>query len=73
MTQQYDPPTPWHLHYSQNFDKVDILHQIFRSSGGVNIWGTIHRSKRWYSLEPSQKSKVDFFAEIAAVSRQLFL
>ena len=41
-----------------------ILHQIFRSSGGVNIWVRIRQSKRWYSLGPSQTSKVDFFAEI---------
>ena len=41
-----------------------ILHQIFRLRGGVNIWGRIYQSKRWYSLEPSQTSKVDFFAEI---------
>ena len=26
---------------------VGILHQIFRFSGGVNIWGRIHRSKSW--------------------------
>ena len=40
-----------------------ILHQIFRFSGGVNIWARIHQSKSWYSLGPSQTSKVDFFAE----------
>ena len=32
-----------------------IEHQIFRFSGGINIW---------YSLGPSQTPKVDFFAEI---------
>ena len=37
-----------------------VLHQIFRFSGGVNIWGRIHKSKSWYSSEPSQASKVDF-------------
>ena len=41
-----------------------ILHQIFRFSGGVNIWGRTHQSKRWYSLGTSQTSKVDSFAEI---------
>ena len=41
-----------------------ILHQIFRFSGGVNIWGRIHQSKSWYSLGHSQTSKVDFLAEI---------
>ena len=47
-----------------------ILHQIFKFSGGVNIWGRVHQSKTWYSLGPSQTSKVDFFAEIvSAVSR----
>ena len=35
-----------------------ILHQIFRFSGGVNIWGRIHQSKSLYSLGPSQTSKV---------------
>ena len=87
------PPTPCHLHRSQNFDKIDsflkpvlnicilgnlivgwggwvikegagILHQIFRFSGGVNIWGRIHQSKSWYSLGHSQTCKVDFLAEI---------
>ena len=43
---------------------ADILHQIFRFSGGVNIWGRIHQSKSWYSLGPCQTSKVDFVAEI---------
>ena len=41
-----------------------ILHQIFRFNGVVNIWGRIHQNKSWYSLGPSQISKVDFFAEI---------
>ena len=41
-----------------------ILHQICRFSGGVNIWGRIHQSKRCHSLGLSQTSKVDFFAEI---------
>ena len=41
-----------------------ILHQIFRFSGGVNIWDRIRQSNSWYSLGPSQTSKVDFFAEI---------
>ena len=31
---------------------------------GVNIFRRIHESKIWYSLGPSQTSKVDFFAEI---------
>ena len=41
-----------------------IQHQIFRFSGGVNILDRIHQSKSWYSLGPSQTSKVDLFAEI---------
>ena len=41
-----------------------ILHQISRFSGGINIWDRIHQSKSWYSLRPSQTSKVNFFAEI---------
>ena len=41
-----------------------ILNQIFRFSLGVNVWGRIHQSKSWYSLGPSQTSKVDFSAEI---------
>ena len=41
-----------------------ILHQIFRFSRGVSIWGRIHQSKSWSSLGPSQTSKVDFLAEI---------
>ena len=40
-----------------------ILHQIFRSSGGI-YWGGIHQSKSWFSLGPSQTSKVNSFAEI---------
>ena len=40
-----------------------ILHEIFRFSGGVNIWSRIHQSKSWYSLGPCQTSKVDFVAE----------
>ena len=43
---------------------ANILHQIFRFSGGVDILGRINQSKSWYSLEPSQTSKVDFFEEI---------
>ena len=42
-----------------------ILHQIFKFSGGVNIWGRIHQNKsKGYSLGPSQTSKVVVFAEI---------
>ena len=40
-----------------------ILHQIFRFSGGANIWGRIHQGEGWYSLGPSQTSKVDFFLQ----------
>ena len=42
---------------------ASILHHIFRFSGGI-YWGMIHQSKSCCSLEPSQKSKVYFFAEI---------
>ena len=41
-----------------------ILHQTFRFSGGVNIWGRIHQSRSWYFLGPSQISNGIFFAEI---------
>ena len=50
-----------------------ILHQIFKFSGGVNIWGRVHQSKTWYSLGPSQTSKVDFFAEIVFGCKSLTL
>ena len=45
-----------------------ILHQIFRFSGGVNIWGRIHQSKSWYSLGSSQTSKVDFCFRLQTVN-----
>ena len=41
-----------------------ILDQVFRFSGGVNIWGRTHQSKNWYSLGSSQTSKVEFFVDI---------
>ena len=44
---------------------VGILHQIYRFSGGVNIWQSrIHQSKSWYYLVPSQTSKLEIFTEI---------
>ena len=51
---------------------ANILHQIFRFSGGVDISCRINQSKSWYSLEPSQTSKVDFFAEIVFGLSQFF-
>ena len=48
-----------------------ILPQIFRFSGGVNVWGRIYQIKSWYSLVPSQTSKVNFFAEIVFGCRLL--
>ena len=47
-----------------------ILHQIFRFSGGVNIWGRAHESKSWYSLGPSHTSKMNFFTEIVFSCKQ---
>ena len=51
-----------------------ILHQIYKFSGGINIWGRIHQSKRWYYWgRPGQTPKVDFFCwncfRIGAVKR----
>ena len=49
-----------------------ILHQIYRFSGGVNIWGSrIHHCKSWYYLGPSQTSKVESFPEIVFGYRPL--
>ena len=52
-------------------EEAGILHQIFRFNGGVNIWGSIHQSISWYSLGPSQTSKVDFFAEVVSGCKPL--
>ena len=35
-------------------EEAGVLHQIFRFSWVVNIWGKIHQSKNWYSLGSSQ-------------------
>ena len=53
-----------HIDFRVIKEGTGILHHIFRFSGGANIWGRIHQGKSWYSLGPSQTSKVDVFAEI---------
>ena len=46
-------------------ERTDILHQIYKFIGGVKSWGsTIHQSKSWYYLGPSQTFKLEFFVEI---------
>ena len=51
-------------------ERTGILHQIFRFSGGVNIWGRVHESKSWYSLGPSHTPKMNFFTEIVFSCKQ---
>ena len=51
---------------------VGILHQIYRLSGDVDIWGGgIHQIKDWYYLEPSQISKVEVFAAMNFFCKKL--
>ena len=51
---------------------VGILHQIYRLSGDVDIWGSgIHQIKDWYYLEPSQISKVEVFAAMNFFCKKL--
>ena len=51
---------------------VGNLPQIYRLSGDVDIWGSgIHRIKDWYYLEPSQISKVEFFAAMNSFCKKL--
>ena len=78
MTKTRWPPTPCHLHRSENFDKIDSFlkpvlnicilgNLIVGSDEWVIKEGAgckIHQSKGWYSLRPSRTSKVDFFAEL---------
>ena len=53
------PPSPT-ICVIPRISRAGILHQIFRFSGGVNIWNRIHQSKSWYSLGLSQTSLMLF-------------